>query len=288
MERVCFPVMPPALCKPTGWIVGFAKDLYRFLKRRRILDIVGYALVLFGVGWCIWRGAENQGYYWQWFRVPQYLIQSTDQGIVGGPILQGLKQTLFISGAALVLTLIIGLTAALMRLSGSRSARITSRIYLEGARNTPLLVQLYGVYFIIAPVIGIDRLAAAVLALSLFEGAYASEIFRAGIVSIDRGQWEAAHSLGLSCFNTYRRIILPQALRRILPTLTNQTISLVKDSSLVSVLAVYEMTLQANAVVSETFLVFEIYFSIAGIYLVLTAALSQLVQWMERRQALHG
>jgi polar amino acid transport system permease protein len=126
-------------------------------------------------------------------------------------------------------------------------------------------------------------LTAAILALSLFEGAYASEIYRAGIVSIDRGQWEAAHSLGLGRFHTYRYIILPQAIRRILPPLTSQAISLIKDSSLVSVLAVYEMTMQANAIVAETFLVFEIYFAIAAIYLVLTVALSQLVSLMERR-----
>jgi polar amino acid transport system permease protein len=131
--------------------------------------------------------------------------------------------------------------------------------------------------------LNIDRLAAAVLALSLFEGAYASEIYRAGIVSIHKGQWEAAYSLGLSTFSTYKSVILPQAIRRVLPPLTSQAISLIKDSSLVSVLAVYEMTMQANAIVAETFLVFEIYFTIAAVYLVITVSLSQLVSLMERR-----
>ena len=96
-------------------------------------------------------------------------------------------------------------------------------------------------------------------------------------------QWEAAYSLGLSTFSLYKDIILPQAMRRILPPLTGQAISLIKDSSLVSVIAVYEMTMQANAIVAETFLVFEIYFSIAVIYLILTVSLSQLVNYMERR-----
>ena len=123
--------------------------------------------------------------------------------------------------------------------------------------------------------------------LSLFEGAYASEIFRAGIVSIHRGQWEAAYSLGLSSFDTYYCVILPQAIRRILPPLTSQAISLIKDSSLVSVIAIYEMTMQANALVAETFLTFEIYFTIAGIYLVITVFLSQVVALLERKFKVH-
>jgi len=135
----------------------------------------------------------------------------------------------------------------------------------------------------VAPVLGIDRLFSAIIALSLFEGAYASEIYRSGIVSLPKGQWEASHSLGLSLFDTYRKIILPQAIRRVLPPLTSQTISLIKDSSLVSVIAVYEMTMQANAIVAETFLSFEIYFTIAAIYLVITISLSQVVALLERR-----
>jgi polar amino acid transport system permease protein len=135
----------------------------------------------------------------------------------------------------------------------------------------------------VAPVLNIERFAAAILALSLFEGAYASEIYRAGIVSINKGQWEAAHSLGLSTFHTYKNIILPQAIRRILPPLTSQAVSLIKDSSLVSVLAVYEMTMQANAIVAETFLVFEVYFTIAAVYLLITVSLSQIVSVMEKR-----
>jgi len=253
------------------------------LRRYPVFDVLGFTLMMVGIVWIVLRGAENQGYYWQWYRVPRYLFDSDGGTWTAGPILHGLKVTLHITGISLVLTYIIGLVTALLRLSESFGARMLSRFYLETARNTPLLVQLYFIYFIIAPVLGIDRLAAAILALSLFEGAYASEIYRAGIVSIDRGQWEAAYSLGLGKFHTYRYVILPQALRRILPPLTSQAISLLKDSSLVSVLAVYEMTMQANAIVAETFLVFEIYFTIAAIYLVMAVALSQLVGVMERR-----
>ena len=131
--------------------------------------------------------------------------------------------------------------------------------------------------------LGISRMASAILALSLFEGAYASEIFRAGIVSIRRGQWEAAYSLGLSSFDTYYSIILPQAVRRILPPLTSQAISLIKDSALVSTIAIYDLTMQAQAVIAETFLTFELWFTVAGMYLVVTITLSFIVSWMEHR-----
>ena len=253
------------------------------LKRYKVFDIIGYLLVIAGIFWIVIRGAENQGYFWQWFRVPRYLLSVENGRFTYGPILTGLTITLHITWISLILTYIIGLVTALLRLSNSLGAKLISRLYMEAARNTPLLVQLYFTYFIVAPILNIERLAAAILALSLFEGAFASEIYRAGIVSVNKGQWEAAHSLGLSTFDTYKSIILPQAIRRILPPLTSQAISLIKDSSLVSVLAIYEMTMQANAIVAETFLVFEIYFTIAAIYLAVTVLLSQIVSMMEKR-----
>lgn len=133
------------------------------------------------------------------------------------------------------------------------------------------------------PILGIDRFFAAVLALSLFEGAYVSEIIRSGIISIQRGQWEAAFSIGLNRWSTYRLIILPQALRRILPPLTNQAISLIKDSSLVSVIAIYDLTMQAQALISETFFTFELWFVVALMYLVITMILSCCVTLLENK-----
>jgi polar amino acid transport system permease protein len=144
-------------------------------------------------------------------------------------------------------------------------------------------VQLFFLYFVLAPLLGIGRFTSGVLALSLFEGAYASEIFRAGIVSIEKGQWEAAHSLGLSGFLTYRHVILPQAIRRILPPLTSQAVSLVKDSALVSTIAIYDLTMQAQVVTSETFLTFEVWFTVAAIYLVITTMLSTIADIMAHR-----
>ena len=134
-----------------------------------------------------------------------------------------------------------------------------------------------------SPVLDIGAFASAVLALSLFEGAYAAEILRAGIVSLHRGQWEAAHSLGLGAFDAYRYVILPQAVHRLLPPLAGQAISLIKDSSLLSTIAVYDLTMQGQKIVSETFLAFEIWFTVAAIYLVMTFGLSLAVRALERR-----
>ncbi|MBW2623469.1 MAG: amino acid ABC transporter permease, partial [Deltaproteobacteria bacterium] len=156
-------------------------------------------------------------------------------------------------------------------------------VYLELIRNTPLLVQIFIIYFVLAPVLGMNRFFSAVIALSLFEGAYSSEIFRAGIVSISKGQWEAASSLGLRQYQTYRYIILPQAIRRMLPPLTSQAISLIKDSALVSTIAIYDLTMEGQAIISDTFLTFEIWFTVAAMYLVITVSLSVLVNIMEHR-----
>ena len=132
----------------------------------------------------------------------------------------------------------------------------------------------------------LERMASAILALSLFEGAYASEIFRSGILSVATEQHEAAKSLGLSNYYTYRFIILPQAVRTMLPPLTSQAVSLVKDSALVSTIAIYDLTMQAQALIAETYLTFEIWFTVAGIYLMVTILLSICVSFLEHRMKL--
>jgi polar amino acid transport system permease protein len=258
-------------------------SIYEFGKRNHVLDISAYLVLMVGLVLFLLKGAEDQGYYWQWFRIPVFLYQFDDGRFIAGPILQGLKITLNITWISLLLTYVIGLVTALMRLSNSLIARGVARVYLEVARNTPLLVQIFFMYFVVAPILDIDRFTAGILALSLFEGSYAAEIYRAGIVAVNKGQWEASYTLGLSTYQSYRYIILPQAIRRILPPLTSQAVSLIKDSSLVSVIAIYEMTMQANEIASETFLVFEIFFTIAAIYLALALVLSQVVAYFEKR-----
>ena len=116
-----------------------------------------------------------------------------------------------------------------------------------------------------------------------FEGAYASEIFRAGILSIPKEQWEASYSIGLSSLKTYRLVVLPQAIRKILPPLTSQAVSLIKDSALVSTIAIYDLTMQGQIIISQTFLVFELWFTIAAIYLAVTMTLSLAVYYLEHR-----
>ena len=246
-------------------------------------DILKFLLVIAALAWLVYQGTETLGYNWQWHRVSRYILSIEDGKLILGPLIDGLQVTIQICGWSLVLAFVLGLLTSLLRMSNSIVANGVARVYLELIRNTPLLIQLFILYFVLAPILGIGRFAAGVLALSLFEGAYASEIFRAGITSVDRGQWEAAHSLGLSLINTYRYIILPQAIRRILPPLTSQAVSLIKDSALVSTIAIYDLTMQGQVIISETFLTFEIWFTVAAIYLVLTVLLSTVADIMEYR-----
>jgi polar amino acid transport system permease protein len=254
-----------------------------FLFRRPWFDIIQFALVVAVIVWLMALSTSTLGYNWQWYRVPRYLLQIKNGKLIVGTLIKGLFFTFRISGFSLVLALGIGLATALLRLSGSFMGRILARGYLELIRNTPLVVQIYLMYFVLGPIIGLGRFGSAVLALSLFEGAYLSEIFRAGIVNLHKGQWEAAHSLGLNSFYTYRDVILPQALRRILPPLTSQVITLIKNSALVSIVSLGDLALQARIIAADTFLVFEIWFVTALIYLAITVPLSTVVYYMERR-----
>jgi polar amino acid transport system permease protein len=259
------------------------KSRWRNIHRSPLFDITQFMILVIAIIWFFSRGTEKLGYNWQWYQIPQYIFTHDEGGYYAGPLWEGLMVTFRISGISLVLAFLIGLGTALFRLSHSFVAQTVARIYLEAIRNTPLLIQLFFIYFVLGPVLGINRMASAILALSLFEGAYASEIFRAGIVSIRKGQWEAAYSLGLSNFDTYSYIILPQAIRRVLPPLTSQAISLIKDSALVSTIAIYDLTMQAQAVIAETFLTFELWFTVAGMYLMVTVTLSIIVSYMEHR-----
>jgi len=259
-------------------------DQKRFSRARasNFFGIVKYMLTMGALVWLLSQGTAGLGYNWQWYRVLKYVFYLEAGNLIAGPLIQGLWVTFKITGISLVLACILGLVTAVFRLSDSMVARLLARSYLELIRNTPLLVQLFFIYFVLSPVFDIDRFSSAVLALSLFEGAYASEIFRAGIISIPRGQWEAAGSLGLGAYHTYRRVILPQALHWVLPPLTSQAISLVKDSALVSTIAIYDLTMQGQAIVSDTYMVFEVWFVVALIYLIVTTAMSIGVHALER------
>lgn len=264
------------------------KSITKIFRNKYFAEFVKF-LVLSGI--IVLVAAALSGtvsYKWQWYRVPKYLFQIRDGSYTLGRLLQGVVVTLEISGLSLVCTFVIGLVTALFRLSHSVVARGLARVYLELVRNTPLLIQIFLIYFVIAPIFNFGPFFSAVLALSLFEGAYTSEIIRAGITGIPRSQWESAYSLGLSSFITYRKVILPQAMRQVLPPLTSQAISLIKDSALVSTIAIYDLTMQGQAIVSETFLSFEIWFTVAAIYLVLTLFLSLGTHILEKRLKMPG
>jgi polar amino acid transport system permease protein len=252
-------------------------------SRNPALAIAQFILLLAGLSWLARQSAENIGYTWQWYRIPPYLYTVTESGIAAGPLLVGLKMTLAISLASLLFALFLGLLTAVLRLSNSFVARGLASVYVETSRNTPLLIQIFFIYFVLGPALGLDRLPATILALSLFEGAYAAEIFRSGIQSVAKGQLEAARSLGLTTFATYRHIIIPQALRTVLPPLTSQAISLIKDSALVSTIAISDLTMQAQMIIAESYLTFEIWFTVALIYFTITLFLSLLVGILEKR-----
>jgi len=249
--------------------------------RSDFLQIAQFLALAALMVWLTLRGARAMGYNWQWYRVPQYFYRVIDGDLIWGPLVGGLIETLKISAWSLLLTIAIGVVTAVLRMSDSISGRALARVYVEVIRNTPLLVQLNLFYFVLAPILGIDRFWTGVLCLAVFEGSFAAEVFRAGIQAVAKGQWEASESLGLSRLNTYRHVVLPQAVIVMLPPLASLAITLIKHSSIVSVIALFELTTAGRDIISQTFMSFEIWFTVAAIYLVVTVLLSMFVSFLE-------
>ena len=247
---------------------------------------LAFVILLGALGWLVFIGAAAMPYRWQWARVIPYLYKTFDGQFYAGPLIRGLGVTLWISALGFVVTLAAGLGAAILGLAPSIVGRGIARAYVELIRNTPLLVQLYLFYFVLAPIIGIGREATGILALGLFEGAFAAEIIRAGIAAVPQGQWEAAQSLGLHPGAVFRHVVLPQAFRIVLPPLTSLSISLVKHSAIVSAIAIFDLTNEARGIIADTFLTFEIWLTVAAIYLVVTITMSWLATLLERRMAI--
>lgn len=211
-------------------------------------------------------------------------LQSTIVWQVMPYLLQGALVTVQISVAAMVLALILGLVAAVGRLSRRRIWRVLAGFYIEVVRGTPLLVQLFIVYYGL-PSYGIrlDPFMAGFLTLGVHYGAYLSEVYRSGILSVDRGQWEAAASIGMRRSMILREIILPQAVRVILPPVGNYFISMLKDSALVATISVTELLRSGQLRVAVTFRAMEIYLLVAAIYLAMSYPLSLLTRKLEQR-----
>ncbi len=210
-----------------------------------------------------------------------------------GILLQGLWLTLKVSFIAIIFGILIGLFAGLARVSDNPCLKWLSITYIEFIRGSPLLVQIYLWYFVFGTIInnllsrhGIPPISSiwyGVASLAIFAGAYVAEIVRAGIQSIHRGQTEASRSLGMNYIQSMTHVILPQAMLRILPPLAGQFISLIKDSSLLGIIAIRELTKATREVVTTSLQPYELWFVCALLYLMLTFSLSMFVQYLERR-----
>jgi len=199
-------------------------------------------------------------------------------------LLRGAVYTVQVSVLAIVFGLVLGWLLGLAAVSGVPALTAVSWAYVQFIRGTPLLIQIFLIYFGL-PAVGINLPAfwSGVIALGLNSGGFQAEIVRAGIESIDRGQTEAARSIGMSRFKTLVFILVPQTIRRVLPPLTNELITLTKSSSLLSAIAALELTHAGQLIIARTFASFEIYAAVAIIYLALVAVLSRGSAFLEKR-----
>ncbi len=285
------------------------------LKRRikiTVLDLILWLLLIAAAIYVVYRIKTGLSYRWNWGAMPQFFFRYDSQAAKWVPnvLMQGFFTTLRLSFWATILATAIGATMGLFRVSRSLLRRLISGTYVELLRNLPPLVIIFIFYFFVGdqilPALGVEafirnadegtrRLLAllfappplltaflsALITLSVFEGAYITEIVRAGIQSIEKGQWEAAEALGLSRWQQMRYIILPQAVARILPPLAGQFISTIKDSAIVSVISIQELTFQAMELMSTTYFTFEIWITITLMYLLLTLTCSLAVERLE-------
>ncbi len=282
------------------------------------LDGVIGLLLLAGLLFLSYRIRVGLNYQWNWGAIPQFLFRyDAETGSwVPNVLMQGFFTTIRLSVWATVLATLIGTLMGLWRVGRNRFRRLLAAGYVELTRNTPPLVLVFIFYYFISdqllPTVGLDHMArtqppgvqallttflappalltafvSAVMTLSIFEGAYITEIVRAGIQSIEKGQREAASALGLSRWQAMRHVILPQAVQRILPPLAGQFISTIKDSAIVSVISIQELTFRGMEMMSSTYFTFETWITITGLYFILTFGCSLAVGRMEsfwRRQ----
>jgi len=269
--------------------------------------------------WFAYRLNVGLRYNWNWGVIPQFFFYYDEARSRWVPnlLVKGFVTTLKLGVWATVLATPIGVVSGLMRLSSRLFFRMAGRAYVELIRNMPPLVLVFIVYYFIgdhliralgieallaspgprlksliegccAPVSKLPVFASAVVMLALYEGAYITEIVRAGVQSIDRGQWEASAALGMSRFQQLRHVVLPQALVRILPPYAGQVISTVKDSSIVSVISIPELTFQGMEIMASTYRTFEIWITVAVMYFVITFACSMAVHRLEAAMARRG
>ena len=286
----------------------------KFLKRLQWLDILILVIlaIFVAVIWVRIDGTLN--YKWRWDRIPNYILRYSEKSEIWVPnvLLQGFIATIRISIFASVLALILGVILGVARCSTNLTVRMLARTYLEFLRNIPPIVVIFIFYFFLSEQLitalnieswarGIARqennamweflfgdmrrfpsLISGIIVLALFESAFVGEIVRAGIQSIPKGQHEAAKSIGMGRLDTLRYIVLPQALKKVTPPLANQFITLVKDSAIISLISVQELTFKTVELVASTRLIFEAWLTTAALYFVLCFTLSMLFRRLER------
>lgn len=250
--------------------------------RRRVWNwLAGALIAACFAGFCTLVFSRLSG-HWEWSKPWEYRELLT----------RGWMTTILLSTGALFGSLLVGILLLLGQRSPLSSVRGSCRLFLEFVRDTPLLVQLLVGYFMIfAPLMSRpldrigwdDKLVIGVILLSLFQGAYLGEILRGGVDSIPRAQWDSARAVGFDRLQTYRHVIFPQALRRVLPAIAGQFVSLIKDSSLLSVIGVQEFAYQAKVYTAQTYGGLEAYVPLAVGYLILTAPVAFLSHRLERR-----
>ncbi len=252
-----------------------------FKKRLSPLYSLMAMLGLVGLGFLVWHSFASLDYDWQFGFLADYFwdSESNEPGI----ILQGLWGTIYISVISILLGSISGIIIGLILLGPEPISKHFFKIYVDVFRNTPVLVQLYVVYYIVGTALDLSPEVAGITTLSMFCSAYVAEIFRGTISEFERGQIDAAKSLGLSPLQLSFYIIAPLALRRMLPPLIGQFVSLVKDSSLVSIISVTDLTKSALSVVAVSFRSFETWFIVALIYFAVNLMLSSYGRYLEQR-----
>ncbi|RLC03474.1 MAG: amino acid ABC transporter permease [Deltaproteobacteria bacterium] len=279
-------------------------------------DVIAGAILLIAGVAIYYRVEIGLNYKWNWHQIPQFLYRFDDESgkWVSNVLMWGLFNTIRLSIFGTILAIILGTVMGICRSSKVVFLRLISGTYVETMRNLPPLVIIFIVYFFIgthllpysgigdalegkdnflvtlvtvclAPPEQLTTFLSALFTLAIFEGAYITEIVRAGIQSIRRGQWEAAHSLGMTKYQMMRYIILPQAFQRILPPMAGQFVSLIKDSSIVSVISIPELSFRANELMTGTLLTMEIWITVTILYLMLTLPCSIAIQKLEDRVA---
>lgn len=241
-------------------------------QRRTLLRVAIWGAVLIGVG--VLFAQTDLHYTWRWGVFRERWLPL---------LLSGIGMTLAVAATAMVVALPLGVVIGLCRTAHDPGARLLGFLYVEVLRGTPLLVQVMIWYHVLAAPLRLEAFGAAVAALACFGASYIAEVVRAGIQSIDRGQMEAARSLGLTHAQAMRHVVLPQAIRRILPPLASEFIAMVKDSSLAYAIGLVELTKATQDVQSASYMTFEPWLTAAAIYLCISVVLSLGVRGLERR-----